>query len=351
MSKAPEHKKNTPRFLVYFSLAGVLELPFFLGLFTMHHGFLVAEFSLSLAMHLLAAITIFFAQPRGEGWFHHERSWPRAFFLWVIFLPTMGWIAAGVLYLFYSHLRNVESLFSEEDEFFNAGSERLFFVPQTDIPLSKRISRGLDFLPLADVMAGENIALKRGAIDNLYRLGNPESISLLLSYRNDPSPDVRFFVTTALTKIKKEFDEELDASRRQMQRDIYKVSSRVFLAKIYLRYAKSGLLDEVTGVGYTDEALHHLHYALDSGYARDEVYWILFDLYYGKKQWSAALEILDRMAASGKVEDKKLLQASIKIFFRQGSYHDLARTLRDLTRIPGVNDEWKSLAIAWAELT
>lgn len=347
MPRQPE-PKHLRRFIIFWFTAGILEFPYAVAFLAANPYYLVNRPQMALAMHLLATLTMFFSLPKGEDWFHHERCWPKTFVLWVGFLPLLGWILSGVLYFFYRPPKNLETLFEvEEGEKYNAATERLYFAPQVAPERFARIHQGLDFLPLADIMAGDDINLKRGAVENLYRLGSFEAIALLLAYRSDPNPELRFFVTSALTKLKKELDEELDAAKRQMQKDVYKVSSRIFLAKVYLRYAKTGLLDEFTAKRYREEAVYHLRFALESGYARKEVYWLLFELYRESQNWPEALKILDLLERQDKNEEVKILESKAQLYFKMGKFQDVLEILRSLKSENKLDEQWQGLASSW----
>lgn len=348
MPKSPDQKPVL--FYLYWALAGGLETPFFLVLFSPHNHYLANHFSLSLAMHALATVTVFFSLPKGVDWFHHERCWPKTFILWVGFLPALGWILCGALYLFYRQPKNPDEIFKEDDgEKFDPVRERLFFVEQSAVEHDVKVTQGLDFLPLADILAGNDTNLKRGAVENLCRLGNYESINLLLAYRNAADPEVRFYVTTALTRIKKELDEELDAAKRQMQKDVYKISSRVFLAKIYWRYARSHLLDVATSRRYVEESVHHLAYVLESGFAREEVYWLLFEIHFEDQNWEACLQDIQKLASQGKGDVTRIFQVKARLYFRMGKYEELLLLINKPDPAINLDAEWQSLMMAWQE--
>ncbi|EKD41926.1 MAG: hypothetical protein ACD_73C00439G0001, partial [uncultured bacterium] len=70
-----------------------------------------------------------------------------------------------------------------------------FYRDTKIIPLAQikshqeRVLTELDFMPLADIMEGNDASLKRGAIERLGELKTPEAIQLLMKYRSDPLPE------------------------------------------------------------------------------------------------------------------------------------------------------------------
>ncbi len=210
--------------------------------------------------HVAAGIVLYLSEGKGRGWFHHTRSWPMVMVLWHFFLPVLG-LVAGLVYRLSTHQDSSPNLLVE-DIFFE-GSKR---THQNDLqePLltTTRIAQELSLHPLSDIMVDQDLVLKRGAIEKLTLLGTPDAIETLLQYRSDPSPEVRFYVTSSLTRLKKNFQDQLEAARVEMKKDVSRLSVRILLARLYFQYVGTGLLDVMTAKKYFAESLYHLEYIL-----------------------------------------------------------------------------------------
>lgn len=298
------------------------------------------------AAHLLAALTYFFAEPKGSGWIHGGRYWSKTGFVLIFFLPVFGWLVVPVLFFFKERSPDyVPNTDKDQD------AEDFLMLPKPAVQETpnetwrERVMRELDFLPLADVLAGHDVELKRGAIERLATLKTVESIALLMAHRSDPSPEVRFFVTSALGRVKKEFDEQLDAAKHEMQKNIYKVSARVFLAKIYLQYVNVGLLDMVSRTTFENEALYHLEYAAKTEYARPEVFEMLAGIRADRKEWALAFAALEKLDAElGGIE---LLRRKIELLFLAGRYREMIALLSPLREGAKVDPSLQALARWW----
>lgn len=189
----------------------------------------------------------------------------------------------------------------------------------------ERILQELDFMPVSEIMAGDDLELKRGAIERLAEIKSEEAIALLTSYRTDPDMDTRFFVTTALSRIKKDFEEQLQAAKEEMKKDVYNIAIRIFLAKSYLQYARSELLDDTTVRVYEGEALYHLQFSIMDEDAPEEVFWLLIDIYQARREWEKVIQVLDV------IENRNLGDIENRTIMR-------IQALYNLERYPGVTE-------------
>lgn len=297
-------------------------------------------------LHLLAALVYFLGEPRGMGWIAGGRYWSKAGFMIILFLPFFGWLSLPVMYFVKERSADFVAPTDKEEDL-----EHFLSVPKPHMinapgeTWRERVMKELDFMPLADILAGADDELKRGAIERLATLKTPESIALLMAHRSDPSPEVRFFVTAALARVKKDFDEQLDAAKLEMQKNIYKVSARVFLAKIYLQYVRSGLLDGVSRQAFENEAIYHLEYASKTEYARPEVFEMLSEVRAAREEWPLAFQALEKI----KPEEVglALLKRKVEILFLAGRYREMVGLLAPLREDKNADSALQALARWW----
>lgn len=339
-------RDSVPRFLLFWLLAGLCEFPFWELFFWPESSTFKTRPEFAASLHGFAALLMFFSKPKGEGWLHPLRKGCRTFVFLTLFLPPVGWLNCLVLYYFGIHVP-LPSLTWEEDNPAVKKKEMTTLSEKTALSKKERLAMETDIAPLADLIQGEGDAeIRRSAIENLSQIRNPEAIDLLLELRADPSAEIRFYATSALTRIKKDFDEELDAAKMEMKKDVYKVSARIFLAKTYLHYARSHLLDEATAYAYEREALYHLRYAATTPFANEDDFWLMFEIYRSHGEWYKALDTLVTMELREKSDHATLILARCETLFRLGRYGEMKQALEKLQSIDNLPQD-KKAAIAW----
>lgn len=334
------------RFGFFWFLAVLCEAPVGAFLFSLPH----ATFVYAVLGHAASVLCFFVSVPKGNaGWFSKQRLWARTLVMFSAFLPLLGWLFCG--FLFFYIYKNPESQHQLDvlDEKVFQPTDSLFseFLPVDAVSREKMIRDQIDLIPLADILVGDDLALKRGAIEKLALLKNPESLQILLRHRSDDSPEVRFYVTSVLTRIKKEYDDELEAAKLEMQKDVYKVSSRTFLAKIYWQYGTSGLVDEATAHTYIGEAEYHLRYVIETPYASVQAYELLLALLLHLERWGDASVILEKMSAHPDASKNEVLKMEADIFYKKGEYSMMKPKLKALLDLGETDLEWVTLARFW----
>ncbi len=348
-------KKNAVRFVVLGSLAGVLELPFAVVLFPISAtgwfaSWLNNDPILCVGLHLLATLLLRFSISTELYEKSPAAAWRDVYQFLMLFLPVFGWCTCVILF-FTAHLWRSEITFTEEDLPLPYTS----ITPELILPRvqqRERILEELDFTSLPDILMGDDLALKRGAIERLTELKTPDAIDLLLTNRSNPSPEVRFFVTSALTRIKREFDEELESAKEEMKKDIYKISARFLLAKKYFYYSRSRLLGLETSRSYEDESLQNLLFVTESKYASEEAYWLLCDIYQARHEWPQLLNILSLLETSAPAEHLRIAKMRCNAYFHSRQYGELVRHLLEKQPSGLANDpEWNALQQWWGVFT
>ncbi|MDP2599637.1 MAG: HEAT repeat domain-containing protein [Deltaproteobacteria bacterium] len=322
------------RFIACWLIAGVFEYPFFALFFGRAPFFLDRHPFYSMGLHAAAVAVLFFS----------TLKIPKTFLFFPAIFPVFGW---GAMAAFYFLRRGAPLASSPGGGETGVSAAELREPMSIPMPKQARILEELDFMPLADILAGEEIALKRGAISRLAEIKDAEAIRILLSCRGDPSPDVRFFATSALTRIKKEFDEELEAAKRQMQRDVHSIAARIVLAKIYLQYSRSNLLDSATAEAYEREALYHLEHCVESGNADRAVFQMILSIYMGHQEWDRALKIADQLEKIGAMVPEEIGKLKVDIYFKTGRYEKVIQEMTSMNKIGIQDSQWQSLVNFW----
>ncbi len=308
-------------FFIAWLVSGLLQFFFFRFLFfkELNNSSIMAM----LATHLGACLVYFILTEEKSK--KRGKVWPLQFFFLSFFLP-------GINLIFLPFLWAQKT----EGHTFNSYAEEF----QNDLILNKikwnkkiniqeQLREALDIEPYADILAGQDLDLKRGAIERLVELKNKDSIALLEKYRSSDSSELRFYVLSALHRVRQDFEEELAAAKLEMQHHFYKVSARVYLAKVYFQYVQSGLLDKNTQDTYLHEAVFHLRECLKSDYAHVHAFETLFEILNFQKKYLLAQELLEEALKSKWCNSDFYFQKKVELFFNLQEYARLKKFISD----------------------
>lgn len=204
-----------------------------------------------------------------------------------------------------------------------------------------RVRQEIDFPTLAEIFYSGHHGLMRNAIDRLVHLRTPAAIALLQAHRQHPSAEIRFFVTTGLTRIKQAFEEAIDAARIAVQHAApVSAADDYQLGRAMLRYAQSGLLEPALRHDLESAAERHLR----SAHLRDPEQLhplrALLALARQQNRWDQAGEYLAHLRQHRTVTAERWAEAQCDIALARG---DLPTLLRTFTELP------HPLPRAWAQ--
>lgn len=339
----PKPNKLSFRFFICSLTALILEWPFAYALISDEFIFLQNSFSSTVASHVMAATLMFFAYPKGKAWFHHTRNWAILFFFVVLFLPLFGVFTCLILFFAYNPSQIPE--LEDDDE---------VFMPQL-LPSQfryrkenwgKTLGRSIDFIPLADILEGDDPDLKRGAIEKLALIASPESIKAILEHSSDPSPEVRFYVTSSITRIKKSLDDELDAAKEEMKEKPDDIDVRLSLAKSYLKHAHSNLFDDTSSSTFRKDAIFHLDYVIEKA-PNLAAYELLLDTYKEANEWEKAVEVTISMAQNNLLTQKEETELMCEYSYQTRRYDLLKKHLKTLVKLKVTDKKWIAAAQWW----
>ncbi|MEK6544141.1 MAG: HEAT repeat domain-containing protein [Elusimicrobiota bacterium] len=272
--------------------------------------------------------------------------------------PVFGWfICAATTRRLYEHSGNLSALHTDEPQLLTAQA-RIDTPIRIDDRL-KFVTAGSDIMPFADILAGNDNDLKRSAVENLARLKTPEAIKVLLDHRSDTSAETRFYVITAINKIKKEFDEELDAAKRQMRKDVHDDHALWALAKMYKTYADSGLLDAVLADHYHSEAVALSDTLLANAAYATRAWHMSVAITAQRGDWNEVLKRIPDKLPEDPAIAQEALRHRIEARFNVGPLSAMIADLKTLAALPqasttgaadkssGAQDPWRSLPDWW----
>lgn len=314
------------RFSCFWLLAGLCEFPFLQTYLLNRSEFLKNHLFFALALHIMSVILLFSSVKKPGSWFASKTLWVGPVLIFSLLMPFFGWIMLGVSFFIYFYGARETDLESRDEHFLRSES-----LVQIGSDHGKgRIARELDFMNLVDILKSGDVQLVRSAVEKLASLQSPESIKVLQEERSNPNPEIRFYITSALTKLKKEFDEELEAAKEEMHNHVYKVSARHLLAKVYFKYAQSGLLDDDTKKVYMREALFHVDFVCKSEHVHPRFFWLKYAIEKRLGQYQEAFESLQQLKTLDPSQESLVTYKQTKLFFKMKKWSDFYERIKNL---------------------
>jgi hypothetical protein len=330
------------RFWTLWAVAGLFELPagaMLLGWVMPLPPWLV------LALHVLASGILFFAPPREKGWLMRSRHWGLHLALTQLFLPAIGWALAGWLVRSHADAPFAKDAYRFQTE--DDGSDGLSANLGTQEAIRRELAEAADVLPAVDALLSRDPALKRGAIEALARLRSPEAIRWIFRARADKDPETRFFATSALTRLKRDFEAAIHSAEKEAVSKPGVQAAQLAVPRIRCEYAASGILDPKTRDAVFEECRLQLRPAAERGLDALRLLYRVERLLDRER----ALEVLDRLDQADPSAKPRWLRERAETLFELGRHADLKRLLREEASVAeeGVLSEpdWRAAALWW----
>jgi hypothetical protein len=333
------------RFLLFWGLAGFLELPVLLLMTGLPSPI---SFGLGLLCHACAAVLLFFAPPREKGWFRRTRHWGEPLAVMAFFLPPVGWALAGWSVLRHWDATQHKEAYRFEDEA-EEGVNPLAGAGTAEA-VRRQLADALDVIPAVDALLSQSSNLKRGAIETLGRIRSPEAIGWILKARVDADPEVRFYATTALTRLKRDFETAVLAAEKETYKRPGDPQTHMTLHRVRYEYAVSGILEK----GARDAALKECREKLQPFAGRyPEASWLLYLVELTLDPTRAA-PLLDELESSGFGGKERWLRERAQLLFALNRHAELRALLAareselaaETDRSPEAAD-WRAAAMWW----
>ncbi len=113
---------------------------------------------------------------------------------------------------------------------------------------------GSEVMPLVDVLREQGTEMRRAVVRTLGDQGDEESVRVLRRLLTDASPDVRGDAAVILTRLENTFSQDIVKALARVERDPQDALYRQELAHLYVKFAESGLLDQVSSTYYLTKA-------------------------------------------------------------------------------------------------
>ncbi|HCU24241.1 MAG TPA: hypothetical protein DF383_04410 [Deltaproteobacteria bacterium] len=305
----------------------------------------------ALAAHAALPFALYFAAPFAPNHAGKKNAWNLIAALLTLFLPVAGWLLGGLFFTM------VQTQFIKERAKrtirMNEAALGLSYRPPPPfvfpIQLSReeKIRESIDLIPIIDILNGEDINFKRAAIEKLAKLATPSAVSILLNYRCSHALQVRFFATSSLHRIKKQFDDQLEAAKLQLEKQQDTPAARLFLAKTYLHYIQVGLLDTTTQEVYRKEALSHLLFCFNSGHQSAEVYKLILQIYSEQPEWEKELALLHSLEGTSD-DSEEIQQMKAKVLYETQRFSEMVEMFSTLQfqdrKLKNIAQWWKTVS-------
>ncbi|MBI5595398.1 MAG: hypothetical protein HY928_04845 [Elusimicrobia bacterium] len=330
------------RFAALWAAAGLCELPVLALLVGFDLG--LPGWAVPLG-HILCAALVFFAPSREKGWFLPSRHWGEGLGLATLLMPGLGWVMAGWLVMARGEAVRAKSAYRFDDDApDDANPLAALGTPEA---IRKELADALDVLPAADALLSADPALKRGAIETLARIRSVDSVGWILRARTDPDPEVRFFATTAITRLNHDFDAAIQASSREVLAKPGDPELQLALQRVRYEYAVSGMLDASAREGL----LLVSRKALQASAERDPAAARLAFLVERELDPASSFSALDRLERLDPGKRLRWVRERAELCFRLGRHAEVRRLLLEdkepLLAEAGSDPEWRSAVLWW----
>lgn len=277
---------------------------------------------LGVCAHAAAAGVAFFAPPKERGWLKPTRHWGEPLALLVLLLPGLGWAIGAWLLLTQGHAQHDKDAYRFDEEtaedvnpLAGAGS------PQA---VRRELADALDVLPAVDALLSRSADLKRGAIETLGRIRSAEAIGWIIKARSSGDPETRFYATTALTRLKRDFETAAAAAQKESWQKPADLDAQLALQRVRYEHATSGIMEADAAAAALAEARERL----EPLSARSPEALRLLYLVTRRLEPHAALGVLDKLEAGDPGRSSRWTRERAEILFELGRHAEVRSLLR-----------------------
>jgi hypothetical protein len=343
--RRPKRISANTRFFLIWLLAGILETP----LLALMLGWpLDVPVEWGVLMHVFCAIFVFLGPPPEKGYFKRTRHWGAPLSVITLFLPGIGWALSGWVVMSNSNSPYDKDAYTFEEESIGDGNPVAALGSPESI--KREMADALDVMPAVDALLSDVPGLKRGAIETLSRIQTEEAISWIQKARSETDPEVRFYATTALTRLKHEFDISILAAEREVYQNPGDIKPQLALQRIRYEYAMSGMLDVDGKLSLLTECREKLLPQADRSIDSARLLYLIERVLEPERAFSA----LDRLEKAMPERRRRWVQERAELLFDQGRFAEIRTLLREYSESAAAQKaseeedrEWHSAILWW----
>jgi tetratricopeptide (TPR) repeat protein len=285
---------------------------------------------LAAAAHITSAFSFILVTAARRGALYGVGFYyPRLAALFSFFMPVIGLIGISIT-LFISLIFMHKHGLAEDYRQKSYEGHGLDVELPTDV--TEFLYDEVDVHPIADVLAGEDLGMKRGAINLLRRIGSAEAVKLLRKSISDENTEIRFYAHTALTRLEEDYAESIEKSRFRAER-YDSAPAHAEMAKTYRNYARSGLPERNMRSGIMEQACDHWKIAVEKDPENFEYKLLFAEVLCEIGHYGEALDIYSYTIDFPEYELESRL-GLCRAYFETGEYPLLFNELRKMNSKP-----------------
>ncbi len=220
--------------------------------------------------------------------------------------------------------------------------ERSIFTGDFD----RDLARKLDAQSYYDILKTGETGQKRSALRRLADLGRPEHLVLIRRCLEDPEHEVRLYAYGELSRLEGGFERDLVRCKEAVA-ESPNVENQTAQALVHLAYARSGVLDEATGLFHFSQALERAEGALGADGESAEAVVIAAQALAGLSRFDEATSLLAGFGGEGELGERARL-ARAEMAFASRDF-DAARIEAEALLVDGRDlPEWLAALLSIA---
>jgi hypothetical protein len=201
--------------------------------------------------------------------------------------------------------------------------------------------------PLVDLLASDDTAMKRGAVDALVNTRQHLAVPALKPLLRDPDAETRLYASLRLVTLEDDIGQEILAARTATEQSPDNPGAWSSLARVYLKYVASGLLDLAGSRHYLDQAVEAYTLASRLHPRQHRLALAIGRAYLDTGDLVTARHYLE-YAEHGDTEQVDARLALMELAFRAGAWNELASSaVSMLAEVPADHPD-RQLVNWWA---
>lgn len=265
-----------------------------------------------------------------------------------LFFPLIGLFGSGLSLIFAKKILKTKGLADEISNLLMLKEKtHIYQIQDSDEMLKKE----LKIQPLQDILSGDNIDMKRGAVKYLEKVGSPEAVRLLKKCLTSNDLELRFYTHSSLVKLDKNYTDQIKLITDKIKETGEEPDLIRQLASVYIRYANSEILEDSTRRYYLNLAHDIYESLLVKNSENVEILYIVGKHYIFEKKYQKAEEIFYK-AMSIEPENALPILNLMQIYYEKRDLTSLSRIAQKIKQMKQVNTDHvdqKILLHFWGE--
>ncbi|MBL4890156.1 MAG: hypothetical protein JKX97_09080 [Candidatus Lindowbacteria bacterium] len=165
------------------------------------------------------------------------------------FVPFYGFFGSVAISLYKRFMPATAGILDEYAEYIQSEAEHKGTIVQLGT-VEEQVKQEMEIQSYFDIIKGTDRILKKALIGKIISEWTPNSVQLLKIALLDIDYDVKSYASTALTELENRINKNIISLKEDIIREPNFLAIRLKLARSYLNYSDSGLLDENSSEHY-----------------------------------------------------------------------------------------------------